>query len=344
MNDLSPAVERCPRINLSGTQKSAILMMLLNEDEAAETLKHLSPREVQHLGGAMYSVADVGQDAVDLVLDEFLMAATEQTSLGLDAGPRIKNVLVKAFGEDKAGSVLSRITPVEGNKSIEILEWMDARSIVEMVEGEHPQVIAVVLAHLAPELAAEVLTLLPADMQADMLLRVATLDTIQPEAVVELERVMQKRLKASTSLRAAAIGGVNAAAKIINSVRGGQDRRIIGALSVLDSGIGQTIQDQMFVFENLLDVDDKSMQTLMRSLDTSLLVIALKGADERIKAKFFGCMSQRAAQGVQDEIDGKGPLKVSEVQEAQKAILTTARQLSDSGAITLGGSSGDDYV
>lgn len=343
MSDNLPSVEVHPQINLSGTQKSAILMMLLTEDEAASTLQHLNPREVQHLGGAMYSVADVGQDAVDMVLDEFLMAATEQTNLGYGAGTHIKNVLTKAFGEDKAGSVLSRISPPEGNKSIEILEWMDARSIAEMVEGEHPQVIAVVLAHLEAELAGQVLQLLPADAQADLLLRVATLDTIQPEAVAEIERVMQKRLKASTSLRASSIGGVNAAAKIINNVKGGNDRRIIGALTVLDSGIGQTIQDQMFVFENLLTVDDKSMQTLLRSLDTALLVVALKGADERIKAKFFGCMSQRAAQGVQDEIDGKGPMKVSEVQEAQKSILTTARQLADAGTINLGGG-GDDYV
>lgn len=343
MSDLGiPNVSSGPR--LTGTQKSAILMMLLAEDEAAETLKHLSPREVQHLGSAMYSVADVGQDAVDAVLDEFLMAATEQTNLGFGAGPHIKNVLVKAFGEDKAGSVLSRITPPEGNKSIEILEWMDARSISEMIAGEHPQVIAVVLAHLNPVLAAEVLTLLPIDSQGDMLLRVAMLDTIQPEAVAELERVMQKQLKASTSLRAAAIGGVNAASKIVNSAKGGQDRRLLGALSSLDADIGQTISDQMFVFENLLTVDDKSMQTLLRSLDTSLLVIALKGADERIKAKFFGCMSQRAAQGVQDEIESKGPLKVSEVMEAQKSILKTAQQLGESGAINLGGSSSDDYV
>lgn len=328
---------------LSGTQKSAILMMLLGEDEAAETLRNLTPREVQQLGSAMYSVAEVDQATVDAVLDEFLFAASEQTSLGLGSGPHIKNVLVKAFGEDKAGSVLSRITPPTGNKSIEILEWMDARSIAEMVQGEHPQVIAVVLAHLDPALAAEVLQLMPAELQADMLLRVATLDGIQPEAVEELERVMQKQLKASTSLRASAIGGIDTAAKIVNHVRGGADRRIIGALTALDQQIGQTIQDQMFVFDNLLTVDDKSMQTLLRSLDNSQLVVALKGADERMRQKFFNCMSQRAAQGIQDEIEGKGPMRVSEVQEAQKAILATARQLADSGAIMLGGG-GDDYV
>jgi flagellar motor switch protein FliG len=331
------------RRKLSGTQKSAILMMLLGEDEAADTLKNLTPREVQQLGAAMYSVADVDQATVDTVLDEFLLAASEQTSLGLGSGPHLKNVLVKAFGEDKAGSVLSRITPPAGNKSIEILEWMDARSITEMVQGEHPQVIAVVLAHLDPGLAAEVLQLLPSDLQADMLLRVATLDGIQPEAVAELERVLQKQLKASTSLRASAIGGVNAAAKIINHVRGGADRRIIGALTALDASIGQTIQDQMFVFENLLTVDDKSMQTLLRSIDTSLLVVALKGADERMRKKFFGCMSQRAAQTVQDEIESKGPMRVAEVLDAQKKILATARQLADSGAIMLAGGA-DDYV
>jgi flagellar motor switch protein FliG len=342
MNDLGPAV--APVRRLTGSQKSAILMMLLSEDEAAETLKHLSPREVQALGAAMYSVADIGQDLVDSVLDEFLVAATEQTSLGSNAGPHLKNVLVKAFGEDKAGSVLGRITPPESAKGIEILEWMDARAIAAMVEGEHPQVVAVVLAHLTGELAAEVLGLMDAEMQADILLRVATLETIQPEAVEELERVMQKRLGATTSVRASSIGGVNAAAKIVNGLKGQAGQRVVGALSMLDAGIGQTIQDQMFVFDNLLTVDDKSMQALLRALDNSLLVVALKGADEAIKQKFFGCMSQRAAQGIQDEIDGKGPIKVSEVVEAQKAILATARQLAEAGTINLGGSGGDDYV
>ena len=330
-------------LHLSGTQKSAILMMLLGEDEAADLLKHLNPREVQNLGQAMFSVADVDQETVNHVLDEFILAAREQTSLGLGAGPYVKNVFVKALGEEKAGSVLGRMSATTPQKGIEILDWMDARSIAATISGEHPQVIAAVLSHLDAGLAAEVLQLLPEDLQADMVYRVATLDSIQPDALAELERVMQKQIKASAAVRSATIGGAGAAAKIMNNVRGGSDRRIIGELANIDEDIGQSIQDQMFIFDNLLSLDDRSMQTLLRSVDNTLLVPALKGADERMRGKFLGCMSQRAAQTVQDELDAAGPMRVSEVQDAQKRILAIARQLGESGQIMLGGS-GDDYV
>lgn len=329
--------------NLSGTQKSAILMMLLGEDEAADLLKHLNPREVQNLGQAMYSVADVDQDMVNNVLDEFILAAREQTSLGLGTGPYVKNVFVKALGEEKAGSVLGRMSATVPQKGIEILDWMDAGSIAATISGEHPQVIAAVLSHLEPGLAAEVLQLMPQEMQADMMYRVATLDSIQPDALAELERVMQKQIKANAAVRSSTIGGATAAAKIMNYVRGGADRRIISELTQIDEDIGQSIQDQMFIFDNLLMLDERSMQTLLRSVDNALLVPALKGADERMRAKVLGAMSQRAAQTVQDELEATGPMRVSEVQDAQKRILAIARQLGDSGAIMLGGS-GDDYV
>ncbi|API60795.1 flagellar motor switch protein FliG [Tardibacter chloracetimidivorans] len=336
------AVAALPR-HLSGTQKSAILMMLLGEDEAADLLKHLNPREVQNLGQAMYSIADVDQGTVNNVLDEFILAAREQTSLGLGTGPYVKNVFVKALGEEKAGSVLGRMSATTPQKGIELLDWMDARSISATIQGEHPQVIAAVLSHLDAGLAAEVLQLMPEDMQADMMYRVATLDSIQPDALAELERVMQKQIKANAAVRSATIGGASAAARIMNHVRGGADRRIIGELTGIDEDIGQTIQDQMFIFDNLLSLDDRSMQTLLRSVDNTLLVPALKGADERMRAKFLGCMSQRAAQTVQDELEATGPMRVSEVQDAQKRILAIARQLGESGQIMLGGS-GDDYV
>lgn len=336
------ALATAPRF-LSGTQKSAILMMLLGEDEAADLLKHLNPREVQNLGQAMFSVADVDQDTVNNVLDEFILAAREQTSLGLGTGPYVKNVFVKALGEEKAGSVLGRMSATTPQKGIEILDWMDARSIAATISGEHPQVIAAVLSHLDPGLAAEVLQLMPQEVQADMMYRVATLDSIQPDALAELERVMQRQIKANAAVSSSAIGGANAAAKIMNYVRGGADRRILGELTQIDEDIGQTIQDQMFIFDNLLSLDDRSMQTLLRSVDNTLLVPALKGADERMRAKVFNAMSQRAAQAVQDDLEAAGPMKVSEVQDAQKRVLAIARQLADSGAIMLGGS-GDDYV
>lgn len=344
MNAQTPTVEALQGERfLTGTQKCAILMMLLGEDEAAALLKHLTPREVQHLGTAMFSVADVDQGTVKMVLDEFLMTAKAQTSLGQGSGPYIRNVLVKALGEDKAGSVLNRITPTTSRKSMEILEWMDARSIAQMVANEHPQIIAIVISHLDFALGADVLQLLPEDVQADVMHRIATLEAVDPEAIAELEQVMQKQFTASSSIRSSSVGGVRAAAKIMNFMRTANEQRIMRSLGELDRTLTQDIRENMFVFDNLLNIDDKSMQTLLRSVEAELLVVALKGADERLKAKVFSCMSQRAAANIMDELEAKGPLRVSEVQEAQKKIVALARKLSDSGAIVLAGR-GDDFV
>jgi len=328
---------------LTGTQKCAILMLLLGEEEASEILKNLSPREVQQLGTAMYSVADVNQDTVNMVLDEFLAIIKAQTSIGLGADTYIRRVLTKALGEDKAGSVLTRITPSQTGKNIEILQWMDARSIAEMIAGEHPQIIGIIVAHLEYAVAADVLVLLPEDIQHEVIQRIATLDSVQPEAIAQLERVMQLQFKANTSLRASKIGGVKAAAKIMNFTKTAMEQRIMGKLAKADKNVMTQILDNMFMFENLIAVDDKSMGTLLRSVEPNTLAIALKGADERLRDKIFGAMSSRAAASLKDEMDSKGPMRVSEVQEAQKQIIAVARQLSDAGTIMLAGR-GDDYV
>ncbi|NBR11793.1 MAG: flagellar motor switch protein FliG [Alphaproteobacteria bacterium] len=328
---------------LNGTQKSAILMLLLGEEEASEILKNLSPREVQQLGTAMYSVADVNQDTVNMVLDEFLAIIKAQTSIGLGADTYIRRVLIKALGEDKAGSVLTRITPSQTGKNIEILQWMDARSIAEMISGEHPQIIGIIVAHLEYAVAADVLVLLPEEIQPEVIQRIATLDSVQPEAIAQLERVMQLQFKANTSLRASKIGGVKAAAKIMNFTKTAMEQRIMGKLAKADKNVMTQILDNMFMFENLIAVDDKSMGTLLRSVEPNTLAIALKGADERLRDKIFGAMSSRAAASLKDEMDSKGPMRVSEVQEAQKQIIAVARQLSDAGTIMLAGR-GDDYV
>ena len=328
---------------LNGTQKCAILMLLLGEEEASEILKNLSPREVQQLGTAMYSVADVNQDTVNMVLDEFLAIIKAQTSIGLGADTYIRRVLIKALGEDKAGSVLTRITPSQTGKNIEILQWMDARSIAEMIAGEHPQIIGIIVAHLEYAVAADVLVLLPEDIQHEVIQRIATLDSVQPEAIAQLERVMQLQFKANTSLRASKIGGVKAAAKIMNFTKTAMEQRIMGKLAKADKNVMTQILDNMFMFENLIAVDDKSMGTLLRSVEPNTLAIALKGADERLRDKIFGAMSSRAAASLKDEMDSKGPMRVTEVQEAQKQIIAVARQLSDAGTIMLAGR-GDDYV
>ena len=318
-------------------------MLLLGEDEASEIMKNLSPREVQQLGSAMYSVTEVDQKTVNVVLDEFLAIIKAQTSVGLGADAYIRRMLVKALGEDKAGSVLTRITPSSSAKGIEILQWMDARSIAEMIEGEHPQIIGLIVAHLDYAVAADVLILLPETIQHAVLHRIATLDSVQPEAIEQLERVMQLQFQANTSLRASKIGGVKAAAKIMNFTQAAQETRIMKDLLKLDKDLMVAIQENMFVFDNLLAVDDKNLGVLMRNVDPTDLAIALKGADERLRDKILGCMSQRAAAAIVDEMEAKGPMRVTEVQEAQKRIVAIARKLSDAGTMVLAGR-GEDYV
>ena len=329
---------------LTGTQKSAILMMLVGEDEATEILKNLSPREVQHLGASMYSVQGLDQDTVNLVLDEFLAIIKEQTSLGLGAGNYIRNVMTKALGDERAQSVLSRITPTSTERPIEILDWMDARSISELILDEHPQIIALIISYLDHGQASDVLAQLPEDAQADVITRVATLQTVQPEALRELEIVMQRKFQANTSLRASQVGGIPAAAKIMNFLTQDIEGRIMSSLKDNDEDLMIAIQESMFVFDNLIMSDDKSMQIIIRSVDTEDLVLGLKGADEPLTEKILSCMSTRAAANIQDEMEALGPVRLTEVQEAQKRIINAARRMSDEGTIVLAGRGGDDYV
>ena len=329
---------------LTGTQKSAILMMLLGEDEAAEILKYLTPREVQHLGTAMYSVSGIDQDTVNAVLDEFLAVIKKQTGLGLGAGNYIRNVLTKALGNDKAQSVMSRITPTSSERPIEILDWMDSRAISELILDEHPQIVALIISYLEYDLAADVLGLLPDEMQPEVVRRIATLETVQPEAVRELERVMQDKFKANTSLRASQIGGVKAAAKIMNFTKTAMEQRIMKEIRKENKELMQAIQDSMFVFDSLVMSDERSLQTLLRSVQTEILVLALKGADEALREKLFSCMSIRAAGNIKDEMEALGPVRLTEVQEAQKQIINIARKMSDDGTIVLAGRGGDQMV
>ena len=329
---------------LSGTQKSAILMMLLGEDEASEILKNLTPKEVQHLGSAMYSVEGLDQDTVNKVLDEFLAIIKEQTSLGLGAGNYIQNVLNKALGQDMAQSILGRITPSESNSAIEILEWMDSRAIAELIQDEHPQIIALIISYLEPAQGSDVLVMLDEKIQPEIVKRIATIQTVQPDALKDLELVMQKKFAANTSLRASQVGGVKAAAQIMNFMKGDDEQKIFKEVAKFSKNLMTEIQEAMFVFDNLIKSDDKSLQMILRSVETEDLVLAMKGADEVLRDKLFACMSQRAAANIQDEMEALGPVRLTEVQEAQKRIINAARRMSDEGTIVLAGRGGDDYV
>jgi len=289
-------------------------------------------------------VQGVDQNTVNSVLDEFLAIIKQQTSLGLGAGNYIRNVLTKALGGDKAQSVLSRITPASSERPIEILDWMDARAISELIIDEHPQIVALIISYLDYGLAADVLGLLPIELQPEVVRRIATLETVQPDAVRELERVMQQKFQANTTLRASQIGGVKAAAKIMNFTKTAMEQRIMKDIKKENKDLMQSIQDNMFVFDSLVISDERSLQTLLRAIDAELLVLALKGADEVLREKLFSCMSTRAAANVKDEMEALGPVRLTEVQEAQKQIIAVARKMSDDGTIVLAGRGGDEMV
>jgi len=292
----------------------------------------------------MYSVQTVDQETVNSVLDEFLEIIKKQTSIGMGAGNYIRNVLNKALGDDKAQSVLSRITPASSERPIEILDWMDARSIAELVQDEHPQIVALIISYLDYGLASDVLGLLDINLQSEVITRIATLEMVDPEALKELEKVMQRKFKANTSLRSSQVGGVKAAAKIMNFTKEAMEKRILTDVKKVDKDLMQAIQDNMFTFENLGMSDDRSLQTLLRSTESEDLILSLKGADEVLREKLFGCMSTRAAANIKDEMEALGPIRLTEVQNAQKRIIAVARKMSDEGTIVLAGRGGDEMV
>jgi len=328
---------------LSGTQRAAVLMLLLGEQQAAEIIRFLNPKEVQALGGAMVSVADLSQEAVNIVLDEFVVTLKKQTSLGLGTGDYVEKVLKRALGDDKATSVLSRIMPGQGSKGLEILKWMDARSIADMVRGEHPQVVAIILSVLEYDVSADVLSFLPVENRAEILQRVACLETVQPSAMNELEAIMKKQFASNSSAKSSSFGGIKAAAKIMNFVKVDMETSIMKGLEQIDAELMMKIQDNMFTFDNLGSVDNRAIQTLMRNVEPDLLMTALKGAPEYVKEKFFDNMSARARVMFIDEMEAKGPLRMTDVEDAQKKVTRIARKLSDAGELVLAGS-GDDFV
>jgi flagellar motor switch protein FliG len=328
---------------LTGAQRAAVLMLLLGEQQASEIIRFLNPKEVQSLGAAMVSVADLSQEAVNIVLDEFVATLKKQTSLGLGTGDYVEKVLKRALGDDKASSVLSRIMPGQGSKGLEILKWMDARSIAEMIRGEHPQVVAIILSVLEHTVAADVLNFLPADARPEIIQRIASLDTVQPSAMEELEQIMMKQFASNSSSKSSSFGGVKAAAQIMNSVKVELESSIMSGLSVIDADLMQRIQDNMFTFENLVSVDNRGIQAIMRTADPDLLMVALKGAPDFVKDKFLDNMSARARVMFVDDMESKGPLRITEVEEAQKNVMRLARKLSDAGELVLAGG-GDGFV
>lgn len=328
---------------LSGAERAAIFLMSLGENEAAEVMKHLGPREVQQLGVAMSAMENVSRDKVNGVIGEFVQTVEEQTALGIGNTDYVRSVLVKALGEDRAGGIIDRILMGGNTRGLEQLKWLDPKTIAEMVRLEHPQIIAIVLAYLDADQAAQVLNHLPERSRHDIVMRVATLEGIQPAALKELDEIMERQFSGKQRIKSSSIGGAQAAANMLNFLESSAESQIMEQISDIDSDLGDQIQDLMFVFEDLADVDDRSVQMLLREIGTDVLVMALKGADESVKEKFFRNVSKRAGEMLRDDLEAKGPVRVSEVETAQKEILAVARRMADEGQIALGGG-GEDYV
>ena len=328
----------------SGTERAAILLLTLGEQEAAQVLKHMGAKEVQRIGSAMSKLANVSKEEVQGVITQFTSSVESETSVGVGTDEFLRKVLVDALGQDKAASIIDRINIGRSTKGLEALKWMDARAVAELIRLEHPQIIAIVLAYLDADQSAEVLTCLPANMRSDIVVRIATLDGVQPSALNELDDIMEKQFagKGGTG-KTSTMGGAKAAANIINLREPSQEGMIMEQIAKADQVLGARIQDLVFVFDNLLELDDRSMQELMRQVPSDRLLLALKGADEPLKEKIFKNMSQRASEMLKDDLEAKGPVRISEVEGAQKEILQIARKLAESGAIALAGK-GEAYV
>ncbi len=331
-------------MNDDGITSSAILLLSLGEEQAAEVFKHLSPKEVQKLGPAMSKLGSVSREQIDQVIDTFTSEAGHHSALGMNSDDYVRKVLVKALGEDKAEFLVDRIMQGRDTSGIEGLKWMDAPTIAELIKGEHPQIIATILVHLERDQAAEILKCFVDRLRDDVILRIATLDGIQPSALRELNDVLSELLSGTDNLKKTALGGVRPAAEILNFVGTSIETAAIDAIREHDADLAQKILDEMFVFENLIDLDDRGIQLILREVQSESLIVALKGTDEALRERIFKNMSNRAAEMLREDLESKGPVRVSEVEAEQKEILKIVRRLAEEGQITMGGGGEDSFV
>jgi len=329
---------------LTKVEKAAIFLLSLGEADAAQILRHMGPKEVQKVGTAMAQMRNVNREQVERVLGDFIEVVGDQTSLGVGADGYIRKMLTQALGEDKASGLIDRILLGGNTSGLDSLKWMEPRAVADVIRYEHPQIQAIVVAYLDPDQAAEVLGHFDHKVRLDIVLRVSSLNTVQPAALKELNLILEKQFSGSASTTRTALGGVKRAADIMNYLDSSVEGPLMDAIRDADQDLSGQIEDLMFVFDNLSDVDDRGIQALLREVSSDVLVLALKGADEGIKEKFFRNMSKRAAELLRDDLEAKGPVRLSEVEGAQKEVLAAARRMADAGEIVLGGKGGEEMV
>lgn len=325
-----------------GLERAAVLLMSLGEEGAAEVMRFLSPKELQRLGEVMARTGAITRSQMTGVLAEFRDGIDEQTSFGVDAPTYVRRALIHAVGEQRAESIIGTALDQDMGNGISALKWMSPRSVAEIVRSEHPQIIAMVLSFLEADQAAAVLEQLPENLVPDVLMRLATMDSVRPDALRELDAILEEQVIDQGQANALGMAGVRGAADILNYVNGGLEQATLEEIGLIDPELATKIQDSMFVFDSLAGMDDRSMQVLLREVESELLLVALKGAEEALVEKFLGNMSKRASQMLREDMESQGPVRVSEVEAAQREVLAVARRLSEEGQVTLGG--GDDFL
>ncbi|TMO95299.1 flagellar motor switch protein FliG [Pseudoalteromonas sp. S3260] len=329
---------------LDGVDKAAILLLSLSEEDAAQILKHLEPKQVQKVGMAMAAIDDLSQAKISAVHNLFIEQIQSFSTIGFQSEDFIKKALTAALGEDKAASLIDQIVMGSGAKGLDSLKWMDSKQVANIIRNEHPQIQTIVLSYLEPEQSAEILAQFPEKVRLDLTMRIANLEEVQPAALQELNEIMEKQFAGQAGVQAAKMGGLKAAADIMNYLDTNVEGQLMDSIREHDEEMSQQIQDLMFVFENLMDVDDRGIQAILREVPQDVLMKAIKGTDDALKEKILGNMSKRAAEMLADDLEAMAPVRISEVEAAQKEILSTARRLSDSGEIMLGGGGGEEFL
>ncbi len=329
---------------LDGVEKAAILLLSLSEEDAAQILKHLEPKQVQKVGMAMAALDDLSQNKIAAVHKLFIDQIQNFSTIGFQSEDFIKKALTAALGEEKAANLIDQIVAGSGAKGLDSLKWMDSKQVANIIRNEHPQIQTIVLSYLEPEQSAEILSQFPEKVRLDLTMRIANLEEVQPAALQELNEIMEKQFAGQAGAQAAKMGGLKAAADIMNYLDTNVEGQLMDSIRDHDEEMSQQIQDLMFVFDNLIDVDDRGIQAILRDVQQDVLMKAVKGAEDSLTEKVLRNMSKRAADMMRDDLEAMGPIRISEVEAAQKEILSVARRLSDSGEIMLGGGGGEEFV
>ena len=324
--------------HLKPIEQAAILLLSVGEANAARIMRHLTPKDLQRVGAQMANMSDVNSADVARVMERVLFEAGAATGLSVGTEAYIRNVMIEALGEERATTVIDHILMSDKTKGLEGLRWMNPKLVANTIRGEHPQIQAVILSYLYPDQAAEVLAQFPDKMRSDLLMRIATMETVNPAALQELNKIVEGELSGSGLQQGHFLGGVKFAADIMNNFESAAEQQLMDHIKEADESLGNRIQDLMFVFDDLKNVDDQGIQALLREVSSDGLVLALKAADDELKQKVFGNMSKRAGELLRDDLEARGPVRVSDVEKAQREILAVARRMADAGEIRLGGS------